>query len=344
MKTFFKLKEELSNISEAADKDMSRELELHSGNDEGAYRHRSAVEKNLSKKFKKGTYDHDKAKKLWQMHADRVAQSYHKQHMDSKTPWHKQINTATRKHAAATMADDWHSEMKAGNFHESVEEGSIKGSGTNRKAELKKAYRAGEKDTRNFLYPRDDEPWKKNIPQPKNKSAKGMSKNIAGIKKAYKAGRDAGGGSATPVGKARQGSQDALRGTNKVHSFYKDSPSDVKKKIKHDTKMYMIHKSKPAGKLPESVELGEGTWALPDSPKAQQILKRLMSKPVKLGKNGKQAKSKFWNIIGDDELMDQIYAAGTKDPNGDARPIVQKWMDKELTDEWKQYHPKHYKK
>jgi len=41
--------------------------------------------------------------------------------MDSKTPWHKQINTATRKHAAATMADDWHSEMKAGNFHESVE-------------------------------------------------------------------------------------------------------------------------------------------------------------------------------------------------------------------------------
>ena len=121
MKTFFKLKEELSHISEAADKHMSRELELHSDNDEGAYKHRSAVQKNLSKKFKKGTYDHDKAKKLWQMHADRVAQSYHKQHMDSKTPWHKQINTATRKHAAATMADDWHSEMKAGNFHESVE-------------------------------------------------------------------------------------------------------------------------------------------------------------------------------------------------------------------------------
>jgi nuclear transport factor 2 (NTF2) superfamily protein len=211
MKTFFKLKEELSNISEAADKDMSRELELHSGNDEGAYRHRSAVEKNLSKKFKKGTYDHDKAKKLWQMHADRVAQSYHKQHMDSKTPWHKQINTATRKHAAATMADDWHSEMKAGNFH-------------------------------------------------------------------------------------------------------------------------------------ESVELDEGTWALPKSPKAQQILKRLMSKPIKLGKNGEEAQSKFWNILGDDTLMDQIYAAGTKNSNGDARPVVQKWMDKELIDDWAKYHPKNYKK
>jgi len=135
-------------------------------------------------------------------------------------------------------------------LREELEEGSIKGSGTNRKAELKKAYRAGERDTRNFLYPKDDKPKVKGTPpQPKNKSAKGMSKNIAGIKKAYKAGRDAGDGSATPVGKARQGSQDALRGTDKVHSFYKDARPEVKKKIKHDTKMYMIRKSKPAGKL-----------------------------------------------------------------------------------------------
>jgi hypothetical protein len=94
----------------------------------------------------------------------------------------------------------------------------------------------------------------------------------------------------------------------------------------------------------EAVELGEGTWALPKSPKAQQALKTLMSKPIKFGKDGKEAQQKFWNILGDDDLMDKIYAAGKKDPNGDARPVIQKWMDKELIDGWKQYHPKHFKK
>lgn len=72
--------------------------------------------------------------------------------------------------------------------------------------------------------------------------------------------------------------------------------------------------------------LKEGTWALPDSPKAKAELKKLMSKPIKLGKEGDDATDKLMDLIGDDELMDDLESAGKKNPNGDARDIVKKHM------------------
>lgn len=102
--------------------DAAHELALHAGNDHHLYRNSYVpVAKNLEKKFKKGTYNHDLAKKLWSYHADRAAQSYAKQHGDVKTPWHKMFTTADRKQAAAHMADNHKAEMEAGNFHEGVE-------------------------------------------------------------------------------------------------------------------------------------------------------------------------------------------------------------------------------
>jgi hypothetical protein len=56
---------------------------------------------NLKKKVKKGVYDSEKAKKLWGCHADRAAQSYHKEYGDKHQPWHKMFSTADRKQAAA---------------------------------------------------------------------------------------------------------------------------------------------------------------------------------------------------------------------------------------------------
>jgi shikimate kinase len=70
----------------------------------------------------------------------------------------------------------------------------------------------------------------------------------------------------------------------------------------------------------------EGTWALPDSPKAKAELKKLMSKPIKLGKEGDDAAKVMYSLIGDDELFDDLYVAGKKNPNGDARPVIKKAM------------------
>lgn len=111
----FSLKE--SNMS-----DESTELYLHGDNTEHLYRNSKVpVMKNLEKKFKKGTYDHEKAKKLWGYHADRVAQSYHKEYGSKDQPWHKMFSTAHRKEAASHWANEHYDEMKLGNFHEGVD-------------------------------------------------------------------------------------------------------------------------------------------------------------------------------------------------------------------------------
>ena len=73
-------------------------------------------------------------------------------------------------------------------------------------------------------------------------------------------------------------------------------------------------------------DIKEGTWALPDSPKAKAELKKLMSKPIKLGKGGDEASDKLYALIGDDKLFDDLYVAGKKNPNGDARDVVKKHM------------------
>ena len=84
-------------------------------------------------------------------------------------------------------------------------------------------------------------------------------------------------------------------------------------------------------------DIKEGTWALPDSPKAKDALKKLMSNPIKLGKEGDDASDKLYALIGDDELFDDLYVAGKKNPNGDARPVISKWMKKNFTGSWSKY-------
>lgn len=70
----------------------------------------------------------------------------------------------------------------------------------------------------------------------------------------------------------------------------------------------------------------EGTWAIPDNPRAKKELKTLMKKPLILGPEGDEAADKLYSIIGDDSLFDDLYVAGKKNPKGDARPIVKKHM------------------
>ena len=66
----------------------------------------------------------------------------------------------------------------------------------------------------------------------------------------------------------------------------------------------------------------EGTWALPDSEEQMSKLKKLMSEPLMCGPDGEYATEQLYDLIGDDELFDDISALADRDPNADCREIV----------------------
>jgi len=72
----------------------------------------------------------------------------------------------------------------------------------------------------------------------------------------------------------------------------------------------------------EEVDLDEGTWALPKTPKEMAALKKLLSKPLK----AKDASDKLYDIIGDDEMSDDLDDYADKNPNDDIRPMVKSHM------------------
>ncbi len=79
----------------------AKELALHADNDQHLYRSSHIpIVKNLQKKMAKGQYDQEKARKLWGYHADRAAQSYHKEHGSHDTKWHEMFPVPTRREAA----------------------------------------------------------------------------------------------------------------------------------------------------------------------------------------------------------------------------------------------------
>ena len=111
-------------------------------------------------------------------------------------------------------------------------EGSIKGSGTDRKAVLKKAFRAGEDDTRRFYSGK----------KPTIKPPKGMrdlkkfdaEHKDKGIQKAFAGGRAAGDGDTTIKGKARMKPQ-----SNLPLNKYQRQGIKIDKKDKADTAAYL---------------------------------------------------------------------------------------------------------
>jgi len=113
-----------------------------------------------------------------------------------------------------------------------TKEGSIKGSGTDRKAVLKKAFRAGEDDTRRFYSGK----------KPTVKPPKGMrdlkkfdaKHKDKGIQKAFAGGRAAGDGDETIKGKARMKPQ-----SNLPLNKYQRQGIKINKKDKADTAAYL---------------------------------------------------------------------------------------------------------
>ena len=72
--------------------------------------------------------------------------------------------------------------------------------------------------------------------------------------------------------------------------------------------------------------LKEGTWAIPDTQKKYDALQKLMKRPIILGKDADNATDKLYGFTGDDGLFDQLEKAADKNPKGDARPYVKKFL------------------
>jgi len=72
--------------------------------------------KNLQKKHDKGTYDHDKARKLWGYMADTAVKDYVKQNCSRSTIWHKFASKAERREIARILEDEEFPEIQLGNY------------------------------------------------------------------------------------------------------------------------------------------------------------------------------------------------------------------------------------
>jgi len=108
-----------------------------------------------------------------------------------------------------------------------------------------------------------------------------------------------------------------MEGKTKAEAF--ETCADCK------TESKCMAEGKCMGEASEEV-VKEGTWHLPDTPKLMADFKKLMSKPIKLGRNGDDAIEALGAVVGDDELFDDLYVAGKKNATGDARDVVKKHM------------------
>lgn len=69
-------------------------------------------------------------------------------------------------------------------------------------------------------------------------------------------------------------------------------------------------------------QLMEGTWQLPDTPEKQSQLVKLLSTDLPVGADATNATEQLYDLIGDDELFDQLEALADRDANADARQVV----------------------
>ena len=78
--------------------------------------------------------------------------------------------------------------------------------------------------------------------------------------------------------------------------------------------------------------LVEGTWSLPDTPEKQQQLVDLLSAEFIVGPDATNATEQLYDLLGDDELFDQLQALADQDANADARQVIYDRMQ-ELSDD-----------
>jgi hypothetical protein len=78
--------------------------------------------------------------------------------------------------------------------------------------------------------------------------------------------------------------------------------------------------------------LVEGTWSMPDTPEAQKKLLEFMSREQPVGADATDATEQLYDLLGDDQLFDQLAELAESDPDADCRQIVLDRMQ-ELSDD-----------
>jgi len=68
--------------------------------------------------------------------------------------------------------------------------------------------------------------------------------------------------------------------------------------------------------------LMEGTWQLPDTPEKQTKLVELLSTDLPVGADATNAKEQLYDLIGNDNLFDQLEELAERDANADARQAI----------------------
>jgi hypothetical protein len=83
--------------------------------------------------------------------------------------------------------------------------------------------------------------------------------------------------------------------------------------------------------LDESIQLDEGTWAIPKTPEQLEELRKLLSQPIAYGMDATNVTSTLYDIIGDDSLFDTLTELADKlGEEADAVPAIREW----LKDHW----------
>ena len=109
----------VSGLPSYKDPDMAREIELYADNDSLLYfQRRKPILINLSKKYKKGTYDVQKAAKLWRYYIDAALEKYNKEFGSRGDKWYDLMSVPDRNLLALEYAENTKAEFDLGNFTE----------------------------------------------------------------------------------------------------------------------------------------------------------------------------------------------------------------------------------
>ena len=107
----------IGNMPTYNDKDAAREIQLFADNDYMLYQQRKRpILINLGKKYKKGTYDINKAAKLWRYYVDAALQKYHKDYGTKGDKWYDMLSVADRNLLSLDYAIETKNEFDLGNF------------------------------------------------------------------------------------------------------------------------------------------------------------------------------------------------------------------------------------
>jgi hypothetical protein len=109
----------VGNMPKYKDQVAAREISLYADNDSQLYyQKRKPILLNLSKKYKKGTYDIDKAAKLWRYYIDAAMQKYNKEFGSRGDKWYDLLSTSDRNLLATEYAIRTKQEFDLGNIPE----------------------------------------------------------------------------------------------------------------------------------------------------------------------------------------------------------------------------------